>query len=498
MLKQLEAIVGADHVSDEPDACDLATSDIFEWPGRAPALMVASPATTEETAAILRVVREHSVPVIARGAGLSYTGGFTMETAPLVIDTTRMNTVEINATDRYAAVGAGASWASVADALKPCGMKSSQASPISGAYSTVGGLAAQGMPAGLDGILGLTVVLSDGSVVRTGASNRFYRYAGPDLTGMFLGDCGSLGIKTEVVIRIAPEQPAAFASFGFDDVAPLIQSLIECIGEGVIARAFAMDRVKSQDAGNVELGDALSTSAAVIRQSESLVQSAKDAAKLLRRAVSPHDDKPWSLHLTMESATRAGTDAELQRVREICGAHGIEGDDVFPRALKSKPYSVRGFVGPSGERWAPVHGIFPLSKARAAMTRLQKHVAEQAARMAELDVTLSWLISSAGPYVTIEPMLYWRDRLDPIHMRYLSPRNRKRFGAFAPNDPARQLVRAMREGLRDVMDAYGAVHSQGGRFYRTNSASLDVLLRRLKTALDPDQRLNPGVLGTPS
>jgi D-lactate dehydrogenase (cytochrome) len=132
------------------------------------------------------------------------------------------------------------------------------------------------------------------------------------------------------------------------------------------------------------------------------------------------------------------------------------------------------------------------------MAGLQNYVAEQAARLAELGVTVSWLISSAGPYVTIEPMLYWRDRLDPIHMRYLSPRNQKRFGAFAPNDGARQLVRAVREGLRDVMDAHGAVHSQGGRFYRTNSSSVDALLRRLKTALDPDQRLNPGVLGMPS
>ena len=107
----------------------------------------------------------------------------------------------------------------------------------------------------------------------------------------------------------------------------------------------------------------------------------------------------------------------------------------------------------------------------------------------------------SGPYVTIEPMLYWRDRLEPIHMRYLSPRNRERFGAFAANPAARQFVRTMRERLRDIMDAHGAVHSQLGRFYRTSNSSLDspdALLMRLKAALDPDHRFNPGVLGIPA
>jgi hypothetical protein len=118
----------------------------------------------------------------------------------------------------------------------------------------------------------------------------------------------------------------------------------------------------------------------------------------------------------VESPTQFGADAQLQRAREICGSNGIEGDDVFPRAFKAKPYSIRGFVGPSGERWAPVHGIFSLSNSRHAMAHLQSSVATQSPQMAELDVTASWLLSSSGPYVTIEPMLYWRDRLEPIHM----------------------------------------------------------------------------------
>jgi FAD/FMN-containing dehydrogenase len=205
MLQQLRTIVGTDHATDDPDACDLATSDLVDWPGRVPAALVVRPRTTEETAAVVRLVRSAGMAIIPRGAGLSYTGGFAARAAAVVVDTTRMDHIDVNLADRYAVVRAGASWAKVAAALQPHGMRSAQPSPISGAYSTVGGLAAQGIPAGLEGILGLTVVLGDGSIVRTGAL--FYRYGGPDLTGLFLGDCGAFGIKTEVVIRIAGSQP---------------------------------------------------------------------------------------------------------------------------------------------------------------------------------------------------------------------------------------------------------------------------------------------------
>src|SRR5690606_12202879 len=98
-------------------------------------------------------------------------GGMAVGTDAVVLDTARLDSIAVDAENLIATVGAGASWERVAAALQPHGLKSRQPSPISGAHSTVGGLASQGLPAGTDGILGLTVVLPDGSVLKTGAAS---------------------------------------------------------------------------------------------------------------------------------------------------------------------------------------------------------------------------------------------------------------------------------------------------------------------------------------
>ncbi len=496
-LEKLRLIVGFGNVSTERADCDLATADIFEWPDRKRAAAVVLPKDTSEVSGVLKVLHAANIATVPRGAGLSYTGGLAVERTAVVVDVCRLTDMTIHQDDCYATVGAGASWQSVAERARSHNLRSLQASPISGAFSTVGGLASQGLPAGTGGILGLTVVLHDGTIVRTGADVRSSG-SGPDLTGIFLGDCGAFGIKTEVVIRLGRLPSAAFATFDFEDANSLIASLNACMREGVASRAFALDRLKSQQAKRADWSDAISAGVAVLRLSRSPTAAVKSGFNLLKFASSRGRERPWSLHLTIEAPTPNGAAASLQRVREICRNSGIESPDVFPRALHAKPYSVRGMVGPDGERWVPVHGIFRPSAAQAAMQALQHHLQTAATTMERLGANVSWLVSSSGAYVLIEPMIYWRDSLDPLHMKYLSPKNRERFGAFAAHTEAREFVRALRLQLRDIMDAHGASHSQIGRFYDLGSTLDENAIRvieKIKSMLDPADLMNPGVLG---
>ncbi len=192
----------------------------------------------------------------------------------------------------------------------------------------------------------------------------------------------------------------------------------------------------------------------------------------------------------------ASAEAQLDLVRTQFEATEI--DNVVPKTLRAKPYSIRGLVGPDGERWVPVHGVLPLSRARECMAALVGYVNANTQELRRAGVTVQWLCSSAGAYVTIEPMFYWRDALDPIQLAHLSERNRARFAGNPENNLARDVVRRLRAEMRDVFGRHGAVHAQVGRFYRLTELmdpGSRELLARVKRALDPAGRMNPGSLG---
>lgn len=502
LVAALRTIVGEAHLIDDPAELAAASADLFPFPPPLPAALIARPGSTDEVASVVSAATRAGFPVVARGAGLSYTRGLAAPAPALVVDTARLDRVDIHADDLYAVVGSGVSWQRLAEALAPLGMRSMVPGPISGAVTTVGGAVSQYVPGSMDGVLGVRVVLADGTVVTTGSGARegaspFHRHAGPDLTGLFIGDCGAFGIKTEVVLRLVREQSAAFASFAYSDPLAMIDDILELRAAGVVTRMLAMDQSRGEEAGRLEAGEALKTAGAVASAAGSALGALRDVASMVRGKFELAAAR-WSLHLTAEGASAQIAEQLIAIARERCSRSAREIEPTVPKALRARPYSIRGFVGVDGERWIPVHGMLAPSRARAAFADLEALLDSRGPAMQALGVRYSWLISSSGPYLTIEPMFFWLDQLDPVHLKHLSGRNRERFAGRPRNDAARELVAQLRADLRACFEKHDAVHAQTGRFYR-HAQRLDpgsrMLLERLKAMLDPERRVSPGLLG---
>jgi len=221
VIAQLRGVLPDDAVIADPARMSGYRYDRANLPDAGTPLAVVKPSSTAEVQEVVRVAARHRTPIVVRGAGTSLAGGSTARDGTITLSTERMRAIVVDPGTRTAVVQPGLLNAEVKAAVKEHGLwyppdpSSYEICSIGGNVATnAGGLCCVKYGVTTDYVLGLEVVLADGSAVRLGGP-RIKDVAGLPLTKLFVGSEGTLGIVTEVTLRLVPQPEPANVAVAF-------------------------------------------------------------------------------------------------------------------------------------------------------------------------------------------------------------------------------------------------------------------------------------------
>lgn len=293
VLAALRDSLPGDRVVDDPGVLDAHRKDEAGFVDAGWPIALLRPTTTAEVCEILRIASRLRVPVVPRGAGSGLSGGANAIGGGLVLSLERMRAIlDVADEDLTAVVQPGVVNAELTATVKERGL-TYPPDPASAAFSTIGGNIATNA-GGLccvkygvtrDFVLGLEVVLADGSTMRTGRRT-VKGVAGYDLTALLVGSEGTLGVITEATVRLlpAPEQPCTLVAF-FSTVSAASRAATAAIQAGVIPSMLElMDRVTIQAVDDwIRMGLDRSAGALLVAQSDSGGRRGNEEMKAFER-----------------------------------------------------------------------------------------------------------------------------------------------------------------------------------------------------------------------
>ncbi|HEY9090140.1 FAD-binding oxidoreductase [Parasphingorhabdus sp.] len=509
------AIVGEENLFHGEDAVAPYATDVYRAKEMPRAVL--RPPTVDKLQQVVALCARESISFTIRGGGASYTDGYnTIDPLDVVIDTSRLNQiVDINVKGGYVVVEAGVTWAALADALEQHGLRTPFRGPFSGLKATVGASMSQnsishgsgGYGISAESALSFDIIQADGTMLRTGSGafgeTGFARFCGPDLTGLFTGDGGALGVKARIVLPlIAARKAHKVVSFSFPDFASMHESMRRIAIERIEESHFALDAALSQGqiARQDRAGGALKMALSVLRSSPSLLAGAKQVAAAGLLARGQIKNSAFMTHYIVEGFDDGECKSKLHRLRELVQGLGREITATVPAVVRSMPFApFYNVLGPQGERWVPLHGILPHHQASPFHEALESFYAERETEMKRLGVWSGGMFSTVGSSGFLyEIALYWPDEQTAYHTANVPEEYLGQLPKFAKNLEAREYVEQLKSGLITLYDDFGAIHFQLGRAYpyadRLEQPARD-LVGSIKTALDPDMRVGPGLLG---
>ena len=445
-LAALETVLGDRLSRSKPDLEAHGTSETHFPP--TPPDAVAYPETTEEVSRIMAICTDHGLPVVGWGAGTSLEGHALAVQGGLCVDFARMaQLIEVRDTDMVARVQPGLTREGLNAELRATGLFF----PVDpGANASLGGMAAtraSGTTAVRygtmrDAVLALEVVLADGRVIRTGSAAP-KSSAGYDLTALMIGSEGTLGLITELTLRLQG-QPEAIgaATCAFETIDTAVEAVTETIQTGL-----PMARIEFVDAATV---------AAVNAHSKA--------------------DLPARPHLMVEfHGTPAGVAEQAERFGEIVAEHGGTGF-----AWADRPED-------RGRLWRMRHQAYwAILAARPGTTAIVTDVCVPISALARAVAETQADIAAAP----IPAPILGHVGDGNFHAILLMDPDAPAERAAAENLSRRMAERALRLG-GTVTGEHGIGMGKLGYMAAEHGAGWEVM-SALKQALDPQGILNPG------
>jgi hypothetical protein len=516
-VRQLQQALGPDNVLLDPKERAFFSTDLSFRPN-AIAAAVIRPGSTDELARAVGIATRAGLAVVPRGGGMSYTSGYAPATAVSVrVGMRRMYRVlEVNTEDMYVTVECGCTWKALWDALEPHGVRTPYWGPLSGAYATVGGAISQNSlfhGSGVHGtvaesVIGLTVVLADGTVLVTGSgahrnSNPFWRFFGPDMTGVFTADTGAFGVKAVATLRLVTNpKHTGYLSYKFDSLEAMLKAQTRIARLGIASECYGFDPYYNNgfEKQGITFEEGLSKVGQIVRKGG--LKGIMNAAKVAMGGKRILRDVRYSLHMTLDGLTELVAAEHTDMAAEICAEEGgVEMANSIPVVFRGAPFGgVRTILlGSDGEIWIPVHGFFPLSKAVAVAAATEAFLAERRELMEKWGIKTSYLTCFAGPEFVIEPSFYWHDQLGDFRLSLIEPEFAEKWRDIPADEAKRKVALGLRDELRDLFDSLGGLHLQIGKYYPyteiMENEPLQRVVRGVKQVLDPEGLINPGSLG---